>query len=104
MMKSKRFCCFSIASSSFEMTTPLAPSRFASSDLPGEVVKSVTSAPKALGKFERHVSKAAESNYSDFLTFAHFPFAQRRIGRYPGTQKGAAAAGSSLSETRSTKS
>ena len=87
MMKSKRFCCFSIASSSFEMTTSFAPSRFASSDLTRRSGEERDFSSEGVGKFQRHVSEAAESDYADFLTFAHFPFAQRRIGRDPGTQK-----------------
>ena len=46
-MKSKLLTRRFIASSSRDSTTSCAPSRFASAVLPGEVVKSTTSAPKA---------------------------------------------------------
>ena len=50
-MKSKLFSCRFIASSSRDSTTSCAPNRFASPALPGEVVKSTTSAPKAFANF-----------------------------------------------------
>src|SRR5271170_3712587 len=39
------------------------------------------------GKFDRHVAKTPETNDADFLPFAYIPAAQRRIGRYAGTQQ-----------------
>ena len=50
-MKSKLPACFFIAAASREMTTSSAPSRSASSVLPGDVVKTTTCARSAWANF-----------------------------------------------------
>ena len=87
-MKSKLLACFFISSSFFETTTSFAPSRFASSVLPGEVVKSTTSAPNALREFHAPCDQArrARRRRPSGLSL-HLPVPQRRVGRDAGAQQ-----------------
>src|SRR5579871_6279932 len=42
---------------------------------------------KSMRKFETHVSQTTQTDDTNFLSFAYFPVAQRRVGRDAGTEQ-----------------
>src|SRR3989454_11295213 len=79
-MKSKLSACFCISSELREMTTSSAPSRSASSLLPGEVVKTTTRAPSACANFTP-MWPSPPTDHANFLALCDAPVAHGRVCR-----------------------